>query len=102
MRSGQLWLGIGRNRPQRFSPPVLVRVLAAETKSVAPARSARARERSPPDSARTYVHYQVAEARQMCWLPYIAGTTTPALEFAGRDCWPPSKFTRRHRPTTLA
>jgi hypothetical protein len=36
MRSGRLRLGIGRNRPQRFPPPALVRVLTAETKSVAP------------------------------------------------------------------
>jgi hypothetical protein len=38
----------------------------------------------------------------MCWLPYIADMTTPALEFAGGECEPPSKFTRRHRPTRLA
>jgi hypothetical protein len=36
MRSGRLRLGIGRNLQQRFPPPALVRVLAAERKSVTP------------------------------------------------------------------
>jgi hypothetical protein len=45
---------------------------------------------------------QVAEPRQMCWLPYTADMIRSALEFVGRECLPPSKFTRRHRPTRLA
>jgi hypothetical protein len=47
-------------------------------------RSARAHAAGCTDSARAYAHYQVAEPRQMCWLPYIADMTTPALKFAGR------------------
>jgi hypothetical protein len=29
---------------------------------------------------------QVAEPRQMCWLPYTADMITSALEFAGGEC----------------
>ena len=29
---------------------------------------------------------QVAEPRQMCWLPYIADMIRSALEFAGGEC----------------
>jgi hypothetical protein len=33
-----------------------------------------------------YADYQVAEPRQMCWLPYIADMIRSALEFAGGEC----------------
>jgi hypothetical protein len=85
MRSGWLRPGSARDRRQRFRLSALVRVLAAEMKSVA-RREVRASARAnPPYLARTYAHHQVAEPRQMCRLPCVAEMITPALEFAGRD-----------------
>jgi hypothetical protein len=90
------------DRPQRFRPPTLVQVPAADPKNAAPCE-VRARASGIHQSWQGLMRtIQVAEPRQMCWLPCTADMITSALEFAGGECEPPGKFTRRHRPTRLA
>jgi hypothetical protein len=70
-RSVWLRLGIGLDTHElRFRPPALLRI--PKTKSVAPRQVRVPTRQNPPDSARAYAHYQVAEPRQMCWLSDIA------------------------------
>ena len=46
-------------------------------------RGSRVDAGNPPESARAYADYQVAEPRQMCSLPHIADMIRAALEFVG-------------------
>ena len=49
-------------------------------------RGSRVDAGNPPNSARAYADYQVAEPRQICSLPYIADMIRAALEFVGGEC----------------
>jgi hypothetical protein len=86
MRSGRLRLRIGRDRPQRFPPPALVRVLAAKTKSVAPW------EVREPTRAESTRFSKGLCALSGCGTPTnllvatIADMIRSALEFAGGEC----------------